>query len=1106
VANLPQNVLPAPGRGPITGVDAATCSLASEAAVTLGNAREIGEASFTVSSEPLDTSPRGTFPPVATRAVEALLFAADRRGDAECLYPRNREAWSLELPSLADLLRREGHQPGGARRRLRFCIATEDIVGPVRNGGIGTTYAYLARTLGKAGHDVTILYLKGTDIENESLDYWVEDYARDGVRFVPVPSYWRADGMVGTAAHWQAPMYDMYRWLQANPMDVVHVSEWRGSGYLSLLAKHQGLAFAETLFIVKTSSPWLWNRLYGSHGLERAYDLTLTWAERRSVELADMVVGGSLHLLRWMASQGYALPEGRTFVQPNVVDFSHLTPLVARRSLAPGSRLPIEEIVFFGRLEARKGVLVFLQTIRRMIRLGMKLPPRIAFMGKPGQPLGVRPGQTVLEAIAEETRDWPLEVVVHTGFQQFEAIDYLLSGNRLAVMPSTIENSSLAVYEAALCHIPFVASDTGGTAELIAAEDHAEVLCDAHPVPLATLLGRAMEKGGHIARPSFANETNLATWQAFHAGLEEGLHGVLVRRRQPATTAQPASTSVSPPAPAPIGVQVCLHARGADADLTHTLRALAEQTLPPQRVSIAVDGTDVAGVRAAAADRLTATGIAVEVVEALDWDMGLAWNRAAEAAEGEALLFLEQGALLVPEALAVLTASMRSSGSQAVTFFCAEADRANGWAGAIVGEAIGSPGELLVGETPFELPLLVMRETFRRVGGFSTDYGVLLAEREWLAKAMLAGARVETVPRVLGSRPRRAAHWLAQNSYDPAAARFRVLRPFLAALPLALREPLLVLKGLQGRQRGGRLRTFEIAPDATASSRDAEAEWATILAAMTRWAAIEGAGGAALRPPPGDHVTMLDGWRGADVADAARYRGGVLDARRGVVAGWVVARDAPTRALTVEARIDGKTVARAVADRALEGVVGVPASVRGHGFSLDVLSRWSPATWSGQSARCDVVLEDGTVLARDLEVRGRDAPLAGSGLAGFCDPSDAGIVQGWLWSPADPARRHQITVYVDGALLDRRTADTFRLDLQEAGIGDGAYGFFVRLPERLVDGRRRTVEVLVADRGLLLPGAPLAVEGRKVTRATRARPLLARAASAARARSGGRRD
>src|SRR5437016_10539198 len=45
---------------------------------------------------------------------------------------------------------------GGAGRTARVCIATYEILGPSKNGGIGTAYHSLAATLAAANHYVTI--------------------------------------------------------------------------------------------------------------------------------------------------------------------------------------------------------------------------------------------------------------------------------------------------------------------------------------------------------------------------------------------------------------------------------------------------------------------------------------------------------------------------------------------------------------------------------------------------------------------------------------------------------------------------------------------------------------------------------------------------------------------------------------------------------------------------------------------------------------------------------------------------------------------------------------------------------------------------------------
>jgi glycosyltransferase involved in cell wall biosynthesis len=455
--------------------------------------------------------------------IESLLCSVASVGDLDALAPRIGDAWDLRLPDLTVLP--EGREPW---RKLRCCIATEDIAGPVRNGGIGTTYAHLAELLVQLGHESTILYLKGAEVETGDLDHWVAFYAEKGVRFVPVPDYAARDGFRSHADRWLRSPYNMMRYLQEHPMDVVHVSEWRGCGYFSLAAKRQGIAFADTLFVVKTSSPWMWNRLYGAEPVEKVDDLAKIHAERRSVELGDVVIGGSLHLLRWMSSQGYQIPRDRAFVQPNVVSFDNLKDLMHKRPVERGSRMAFDEIVFFGRLEGRKGLFVFCQAIQRLVRQGVELPPTITFMGKEGRRLTSRPDLTCLEYIAEASRDWPCEVRILTDYQQYQALEYLLDGPRLAVMPSVIENSSMAIYEAAICGVPCVASDVGGNMELVAEADWPHIFCKPHPLSLGDKLAEAIEIGGYVPRPSFDNAANLDTWRRFHDSLARGLREQLL--------------------------------------------------------------------------------------------------------------------------------------------------------------------------------------------------------------------------------------------------------------------------------------------------------------------------------------------------------------------------------------------------------------------------------------------------------------------------------------------------------------------------------------------------------------------------------------------------
>ena len=46
-------------------------------------------------------------------------------------------------------------------KALKICLVTNEVVGPVNNGGIGTAFTTMAHTLAQSGHDVTILFSLG---------------------------------------------------------------------------------------------------------------------------------------------------------------------------------------------------------------------------------------------------------------------------------------------------------------------------------------------------------------------------------------------------------------------------------------------------------------------------------------------------------------------------------------------------------------------------------------------------------------------------------------------------------------------------------------------------------------------------------------------------------------------------------------------------------------------------------------------------------------------------------------------------------------------------------------------------------------------------------
>lgn len=408
-----------------------------------------------------------------------------------------------------------------ANTRLRVAIVTEEIIGPVRNGGIASTYYHLAKGLAAQGHEVHVLFLKGPVVQDETPEHWVERYAEFGVtlHYLQVSEM----GLWCASPNWQRRYASAYEWLRdQEPFDVVHTSEWRGGLVYALMAKRLGLAFRETLFLVKTSSPHIWNRHYQMLPITDTNLVAASYAEQKCVELADAVIGGSAHLLSFMDWIGYRLPETNVFVQPNIVDFSNV-PVTDRRTGPPrqhGDVVKSRDLVFFGRLEARKGIEIFCNAIDLLHERG-EIPSSVTFLGKWGGKLPAQGGMTPEDYLAEKAEAWECPVTTVTDRNQPEALTLLTERDLIAVMPSLIENSTMAVYETLEQRVAFIATSVGGTPELIAEEDHATCLVEPTAQALADRLEIALRDGQVIARPQFSNSANLDTWYGFHAYLGE---------------------------------------------------------------------------------------------------------------------------------------------------------------------------------------------------------------------------------------------------------------------------------------------------------------------------------------------------------------------------------------------------------------------------------------------------------------------------------------------------------------------------------------------------------------------------------------------------------
>ncbi len=372
---------------------------------------------------------------------------------------------------------------------MDIAVITREISPLTRNGGIGTAVGNLCHALRTKGHRLTVYYT-----------------GRPGARLLPFAAAMRRLGMgfrpvIAPLAHVLRDPVRRSRAAAAALAGTRHdcylFHDFMADGWAFLGERRRG--GAPCGMVTHGSAQWVdeGNGQLASDGPRaRLYAM-----ERQCCEQADFLVSPSAYLLGWMRERGWRL-SGQSHVIPNFT-----APLGAETPRRPEETAPPRELVFFGRLEERKGLRVFCEALR-LLPQELLAGREVTFLGREG---GYTP---------EQVRAWlaPLTqagvaLIFHTGLDAGGARAYLCGAGRLAVMPSLRENSPCVVSECLESGIPFLASSCGGGPELARPEDGA---CFVPPEAdaLAARLGQILAGGlPGTARPRHTPQDLLAAWE-----------------------------------------------------------------------------------------------------------------------------------------------------------------------------------------------------------------------------------------------------------------------------------------------------------------------------------------------------------------------------------------------------------------------------------------------------------------------------------------------------------------------------------------------------------------------------------------------------------------
>lgn len=438
---------------------------------------------------------------------------------------------------------------------VRPCIVTADFWGLPTAGGTATAMELLARQLmhktpgGGSPHFVGVADACGNDLK-ASFDKLHLDLKAGGAKatllcgldYVAITRPYEAAGMA------------VLDWLVNTPdgrqCDIVHTHEWGGLA-LPWVTAARFSQRGNRLY--RNSQPSLPPTLVQLHGgmlwstqnMERPEDvmsLRIDAAERASVELADALSGPSRYIVDWYAARGWRLPKPRFFipnvmpqmVDPNLKDGGELQDPAKAKMVGIAAWKPVWRIAFFGRLEERKGLKLFLAALKRLSpKFKSELPNfEVLVMGARG---------VVDDVAADEWLEPQLEALsipyrLLVNLPRNDALKLISEPGILLVLCTTVENAPFSFAEAALLGVPFLAFDVGGIVDVIDIETANLVQFDAQNLEKTTShLTSAIVSLMQAGRAKVTGLAQHATkggelWQTFHTRHGQGAELVLRKK------------------------------------------------------------------------------------------------------------------------------------------------------------------------------------------------------------------------------------------------------------------------------------------------------------------------------------------------------------------------------------------------------------------------------------------------------------------------------------------------------------------------------------------------------------------------------------------------
>ena len=515
---------------------------------------------------------------------------------------------------------------------MKICLVASELLGAHKNGGIGTATSNLAHFFATSGHQVDVVY-----VGEGRIDYghpWAVRLTKIGVTLTHLDIHQK---MVFPAYLREATA--VFDYLRKTDYGLIIFQDWRGGAFSCMQARNAGLAFAATRLAVIAHGPTEW-LLDANRTVARSQEtLAHLHMERTVFEGADVVLCPSRHMKDWIGAHRYDVKSIIHIPLYLWVDTAS-EGLVARCT----DLASVTTLAYFGRLEDRKGIAVFLNAL---------LDERFAYSRFDVHFVGKEASWTEdqIRHYLKARRPWlssRLHFFKNLDSDQSQA--HLIESDCLAIIPSLIDNAPCVISECLRRRIPFLSTTSGGIPELIADGDCDRVLFAPTAKALADRLDTILNRPFAPALSAYEANDVGAQWRDWLSTLD------------PIIVAEVSSPSIAE------RVTVVLTHYERPQLVNQTLASLAVQSYRYFDVILVDDGSQSdAALRNLETIEHGIWPFPIQVLRCQNRYLGAARNEGIRAAESDLIVFMDDDNIAFPDLIETLVTSQKNLDADIVT-------------------------------------------------------------------------------------------------------------------------------------------------------------------------------------------------------------------------------------------------------------------------------------------------------------------------------------------------------------------------------------------------------------------------------------------------------